>query len=290
MYQRMNTNQNSELLKSYAINEIVRKYPQTRIRERTGDEVEIEVPLKISKSKGALWILVILPQSYPQTSPVIQVINASVKHEFIDDNFRVHHPTLSNWSTNSSLLACVEKVNSEFDSTPPQLAKHGKNNNSVNAGTAPKHKSKALKLRKPALSDLENKIKDMSSSEIQGVLDDDTFFEDFFMNLEGVRDFYDDFVKILMRIKSKAEENMVLKEEVEENTKEIEDDDDEIDFDEINDKMDEKIQELKDETDKMKKDFKKAKMETEDFIEEYKEAKKKLLKYEMMKHKIEQDS
>lgn len=253
MLKRMNTNQNAELMKSYAVNEIIRKYTQTRVRERVGEEVEIEVPLKITKSKGALWILVVLPMSYPHMAPIIQIINAKVTHEYIDDNFRVVHHTLSEWTKDSSLLAVVEAIHAEFDSTPPQLYKGTKG--TVGGGSA-KASSEVLKLRKPGLTDLDEKIKNMSKEEIQGVLDDDTFFDDFFMNLDGVKDFYDDFVKILLKMKNKAQENADLKEELDDRVKELEENDYDIDIDEINDKLEEKIIELKEVTSKLKKDFK----------------------------------
>ena len=72
----------------------------------------------------------------------------------------------------------------------------------------------------------------------------------------------------------------------------IDEDDDDIDYEEIKERLDvamsDKIGELKGETETMKKEFKKGKMELEDFIEDYKEAKKKLIKYEIMKSKMDQ--
>ena len=208
MYRRMKTNQNSELLKSYAINEIIRKYPQTRVRERVREEVEIEVPLKISKSKGALWILVVLPNSYPQNAPLIQVINAQVEHKYIGHNFRIIHPVLENWTKDSSLWAAIDKINVEFDNSPPQLIKGSKASKATNKPA--KAKTQGLKLRLPKMSDLEEKLKNLSTEEATEITDDDEKFKEF------IQEFYDDFIKILIKMKSKSEENLKLKEQLEE--------------------------------------------------------------------------
>ena len=189
----MNTYHSPEF-KSYAVNEIIAKYTTSRIREKSGDEIEVEVPLKIGKSKGALWILVILPQNYPSIKPIIQIINAKVQHEYIDDNYRVIHPILDEWNSNSSLIEVIETIHVSFDSNPPQLKK-GTNAAKADALNKPQN-LESLSLRKPNLADLDDRIKNMSSDEINTILNDETFFVDFFMELDGARDFYDDFVKI----------------------------------------------------------------------------------------------
>ena len=174
MYQRMNTSQNAELLKSYAVNELLRKYNMARIREKNGDNVQVEVPLKITKSKGALWVLVILPIDYPSMKPIIQIINAKVSHEFIDDDYKVVHPLLDEWNKNSSLSEVLSKIHEEFERDPPKLRKT----------SSESHKAKekfrtAIMLKKPDLKDFETKIKELSNEELDSILNDETFFRDF---------------------------------------------------------------------------------------------------------------
>lgn len=111
------------MFKQYAINEVIATYKSTRIRQRKGEEVEVEVPLSISASKGSLWILVILPSRYPMQKPIIQILNATVTHKYIGRNYQINHPVLTNWTQQSSLLFAIRSINSEFDKCPPQLEK-----------------------------------------------------------------------------------------------------------------------------------------------------------------------
>jgi hypothetical protein len=180
----MNTNQHKDMIKSYAVNEIIRKYTSARIRERTGQEVEIEVPLQISKSKGALWILVVLPDEYPQVRPIIQIINAQVTHKYIDDNFGVTHPVLENWDRHCSLIDAITQINQSFDKSPPQLRKG--TSAKVPGGSS---MTKKIKLTNPELRDFDKKMKDLSPEEIESILNDESFFTDFFLQLDGVEDF-----------------------------------------------------------------------------------------------------
>ena len=113
----------SEMFKQYAINEVVSFYKSTRIRQRKGEEVEIEVPLKIGASKGSLWVLVILMDRYPVQKPILQILNAKVTHKYIGKNYQINHPVITNWSQQSSLLFALRSINGDFDKSPPQLEK-----------------------------------------------------------------------------------------------------------------------------------------------------------------------
>lgn len=294
MYQRNNTEQ----YKSYAINEVIRHYTSARIRERVGEEIELEVPLKIRKSKGALWILVILPGGYPSVRPIIQVINAKVTHKYIDDNFWVTHPVLKDWSRESGLLKAITTIHEEFDDQPPQLKK----------GVTPempgqKSSAKSMQLKKPDLKDLDDRIKNMSGEEIQTLIDDDEFLQDFFLQLDGVTEFCDQFAHIMKSYSQKAEENIKYKNELESHIKKHKDifadyqdkrtayenlkfQEQEImekfGPDKVEEALDNKISELEREA----KQIKKEDMETDDFIEEYRLAKKKAIRYQLMKQKI----
>ena len=207
----MNTNQNKEIIKSYAINELYMTYRNSRVRERVAEEVEIEVPLHIKKSRGALWLLVVLPANYPNQVPIFQIINAKVEHEYIDDSFIVRHPILEEWDSNSSLTKAVVKVNEDFDNDPPQLKK-GVNPSMPNKKDA----QKKLKFKKPELKDFEDKIKDMSDEEVQTLLEDEAFFNEFFLSLDGVEEFVKTFGEIMKQYYKKAEENIKTKEDMDE--------------------------------------------------------------------------
>lgn len=296
MYNRMYTNQNKEMIKSYAINEVYRKYLNSRVRERVGEEVEVEVPLKISKSKGALWILVILLENYPEQAPIIQVINARVWHEYIDDAYRVRHPTLENWSRESSLVKAITEINEEFDKAPPQLKKGASSSNTT-------AENKPVNLVKPGLKDFDDKFNELDNDQIQQLIDDDVIFNDFYLNLDGVEEFIKGFGKIMKNYLKKWKENKKHKDEVDENIEkhtelyneykeklsayeELKEKEQEIldSFgpDKVEEAIDEKIKGL----DKEAKRIKKEDMDIEDFIEKYRKAKKETIKYQLMKQKI----
>ena len=170
----MNTSQSSELLKSYAVNELLRKYNMARIRDKSGDNTQVEVPLKITKSKGALWVLVILPIDYPAMKPIFQIINAKVSHEFIDDDYKIVHPSLDDWNKNSSLCETLAKIHEEFESDPPKLRKSSQESHKV------KEKFRtAIMLKKPELKDFEEKVKELSNDELDLILNDEMLLSNF---------------------------------------------------------------------------------------------------------------
>lgn len=300
MYTAANSNQNKEIIKSYAINELFRTYINVRVRERVAEEVEIEVPLKISKSKGALWMLVILPGNYPNQPPIFQIINAKVEHECIDDNFLVRHVVLDDWNNSSSLINAISSVHKEFEDAPPQLKKgvgsgHGGKSSSG-------HKKKHIPFKKPELKDFDEKVKDMGEDELQTLLDDDAFLNEFFLSLDGVEDFVKSFGEIMkgnyklaknQKAKEELEEyherNVELREKFDEKMEEydaLKEQEAEImeNFgpEKVEEALDEKIHGLE----KQIKAIKKEDMDIDDFIDEYREAKKEMNKYVFMKQKI----
>lgn len=111
------------MFQTFSANEVKAIYRSSKPRPRTGDEFELEVPLTINKSKGALWVLVILPAKYPYQGPIIQVIKAKVVHKHLDSHMRVTHPCLDSWTNKSSLLDAVRTIHQEFNKDPPQLDK-----------------------------------------------------------------------------------------------------------------------------------------------------------------------
>lgn len=138
------------MFKQYAVNEVVATYKSTRIRQRKGEEIEIEVPLSIAASKGSLWVLVILPARYPMQKPIIQILKAKVTHKYIGKNYQINHPVLTNWTQQSSLLFAIRSIHTEFDKTPPQLEKKA----AMEEEKAPQEEiAKNSLLKKPQLED-----------------------------------------------------------------------------------------------------------------------------------------
>lgn len=158
----------NEMFKQYAVNEVIATYKSTRIRQRKGEEVEIEVPLSISASKGNLWILVILPSRYPIQKPIVQILNAKVTHKYIGKNYQINHPTILNWSQQSSLLFAIRSIHADFDKSPPQLEKQA----AVEEEKAPEESKakQSLLLKKPSLDDAVENLNHLSTEELQSLI------------------------------------------------------------------------------------------------------------------------
>ena len=84
MYNQVGGN-NLQMFQNYSANEVRSVYKSSRLRPRTSDELELEVPLSIAASKGALWLRAILPAKYPYQAPIFQIIKAKVVHTHLDD-------------------------------------------------------------------------------------------------------------------------------------------------------------------------------------------------------------
>ena len=153
-------------------------YRSSRLRPRTGEELELEVPLTINKSKGALWVLVILPAKYPYQAPLIQIIKAKVVHKHLDSHMGITHPLLDNWTNKSSLLDVIRTVHQEFNSSPPQLDR--------GQAKAEEAKQKATFIQKPDMGEIKDQLSALSQQEMETLLSDNAFFEDYFNNLKGV--------------------------------------------------------------------------------------------------------
>ena len=204
----------SEMFKQYAVNEVIGTYKSTRIRQRKGEEAEIEVPLSISASKGNLWVLVILPARYPVQKPIIQILNAKVTHKYISPhNYQINHPVLTNWSQQSSLLFAIRSIHADFDKHPPQLEKKSQVEEEKFAGSSQKDQNGVF-LHKPSLEEACEQLPKMTTEELQKLLDDEKAFEEYFLKIKGVRELSDTFTKLMQSLKSQAEENMKTKEDI----------------------------------------------------------------------------
>lgn len=268
------------MFKQYAVNEVIGTYKNTRTRAREGEEAEIEVPLKISASKGNLWVLVILPARYPIQKPIIQILNAKVSHAYIGKNYQINHPSLTNWTQQSSLLFAIRSIHSEFDKTPPQLVKEDEEEKF--AGGA-KSKTSSL-LSNTNFDDICNQLEGMSNDELQALLNEDMST-------------FTDNIKV---IRTQAEENMKLKADIEglyEQYLEIRKEYDDLKEQEqqimmklskenILTALDNKIDENRAKCDEAKKSFSSGDIEFDDYISEYRKALEQVHKYEIIKQKL----
>lgn len=289
---------NSEMFKQYAVNEVIASYKSTRIRQRKGEEVEIEVPLSISASKGNLWILVILPARYPVQKPIIQILNAKVVHKYIGKNYQVNHPVLSNWSQQSSLLFAIKSIHTEFDKSPPQLDKNAAVEEEKVQAEVKSHKS--LLLKKPSVDSAVADLNVLGNDELQTLLNDEKAFEKYFMKIPGVKELGDAFSKQMQTLKSQAEENMKAKEEIDKlyeeylavrgEYEELKTQEQEIMMklskENIIHALDMKIQENQSKCEEVKEKFDNKDIDFEDYIDKYRKALEQVHKYEIIKSKV----
>lgn len=280
-----------EMFKQYAVNEVISQYKSTRIRQRKGTEVEIEVPLQISASKGSLWILVILLDRYPVQKPIMQVLNAKVAHKYIGSNYQINHPTLTNWSQQSSLLFAIKSINSDFDKNPPQLEKKA----AMEEQKMPEQEQakKSVLFNRINVDDATEGLTKLSNDELQNLLDDESAFEDYFLNVKGVKELGSSFSKLMESLKSQAEENMKSKEKIDslyaeyaavrQEYEELKEQEQEIlkkvskenIVNLLKDKVDENTQAWKD----AKAKFEAGDLEFEEYIKEYRKSMEKVHKY-----------
>ena len=288
----------SEMFKQYAVNEVVNTYKSTRIRQRKGEEVEIEVPLSIKASKGSLWVLVILPGRYPYQKPIVQILNAKVTHAYIGKNYQINHPAVVNWTQQSSLLFAIRAIHAEFDKTPPQLEKKA----AVEEEKAPeeaKVKSSVL-LQKPSCESAVADLNKLTNEQLQTLLDDEKAFEEYFLNIKGVKELGETFSKLMTSLKSQAEENLRSKEEIDklyeeylEVRKEYEDHKAEeqeimmkLSKENISNALDLKIQTHQFEWEEAKTKFENNEIDFDDYISKYRKAMEQVHKYELIKNKV----
>lgn len=269
------------MFKQYAVNEVIGTYKHTKVRARKGEEAEIEVPLKISASKGNLWVLVILPARYPIQKPIIQILNAKVSHKYIGKNYQISHPVLTNWTQQSSLLFAIRSIHSEFDKTPPQLVKDGDDEEVKSA--APRSKTASL-LQNQNFDEVCTQLEGMSNDELQSLLNEDMST-------------FTDNIKV---IRSQAEENMKLKDDIEklyEQYLEIREEYDQLKDQEqqimmklskenIIHALDNKIDENRAKCEEAKGKFTGGDIDFDDYIGEYRKALEQVHKYEIIKQKL----
>jgi hypothetical protein len=71
-------------------------------------------------------------------------------------------------------------------------------------------KTKQVKIVRPSLANLDSLLKDLSDDQIKSILEDEYFFNDFFLQLEGVEDFCEAFGEILSNYVSRAKQNLKI--------------------------------------------------------------------------------
>lgn len=302
MYNQGGSLNNLQMFQTYSVNEVRSIYRQARLKPRTGDELEMDVPLQIQSSKGALWVSVILPAKYPYQCPIISILKAKVVHQFIDDHLRVTHPLLTNWTQKSSLLEIIKQVHNEFNKQPPKLA----------AKAAAKQQQQEAKkggtlIQKPDINKIYKQLEQLGEEEMQTLVDDDDFFNDYFINLDGVKELGTNFSKIMDSLKSQAEENLQGKENVDneiqaheelyERYEAISEQFEDLKAKEqsimknlskanITSAINEKIAQGENEDKKILKNFKSGDLDIEDYVEQYRKNHEELAKYKIILKKV----
>jgi hypothetical protein len=203
----------NEMFKQYAVNEVISHYKNTRIRQRKGPEVEIEVPFSISASKGSLWVLVILLDRYPVQKPIVQILNATVAHKYIGKNYQINHPVLTNWSQQSSLLFALRSIHGEFDKSPPKLEQKVAMEEQKKQVEHEEAKKSVL-FQRVTLDNATAGLNNLSNDELQNLLKDEKAFEDYFLNVKGVKELGDNFSKLMSSLKTQAQDNIKAKSEI----------------------------------------------------------------------------
>lgn len=278
-FEKMNRH---EMFKQYAVNEVIGTYKNTRTRARKGEEAEIEVPLRISASKGNLWVLVILPARYPIQKPIIQILNAKVAHTYIGKNYQITHPSLTNWTQQSSLLFAIRSIHSAFDKTPPQLVQDDSSEESKVAGGSGSKTSGLMS--NSNFDQVCTQLEGMTNEELQELLNEDMST-------------FTDNIKV---IRAQAEENMKLKSDIEvlyEQYLEIRKEYDglkeqeqqimmKLSKENILTALDNKIEENRAKCDEAKTSFSNGDIDFDDYIGEYRKSLEQVHKYEIIKQKL----
>ena len=143
----------------------------------------------------------------------------------------------------------------------------------------------------------------MTDQELQTLLDDDEFLNEFFLGLDGAENFVKGFGEIMKGHYKQAEKNQKTKEDMNEyyernkelysiyqEKKEIYDElkekeqeiKENLGAEKVEEALDDRIQELEKEVKRVKKDD----LDIDEFIENYRVARKEVLKYQIMKQKI----
>lgn len=288
----------NEMFKQYAVNEVLATYKHTRVRQRRGEEVEIEVPLSIAASKGSLWVLVMLPARYPMQRPIIQIMNAKVSHKYIGKNYQVNHPVIVNWTQQSSLLFAIRSIHTEFNKTPPQLEKKA----AMEEEKRPEEERKKESLfnYKPSMESALQDLDKLDNDQLQTLLSDNDEFEAYFLKIKGVRELGESFATLMDSLKAQAEENMRSKEEIEKlyqeylavrgEYEELKEQEqmimNRLSKDNIVAALDMKIEESQAKQDEAKEKFTSGDLDFDDYIYAYRKALEKVHKYEIIKSKI----
>ena len=119
---------------------------------------------------------------------------------------RVNHPALVDWNPKSSLLHAIKEVHKVFNENPPKLAKKEQK-------AAEEQKSATL-IQKPDLDEIQKQVKRLDENQMKTLLEDDEFFNDYFIELPGVDSLSKNFASIMQGLHSQAEENLKAKEQL----------------------------------------------------------------------------
>ena len=151
---------------------------------------------------------VILPGKYPYQAPICQIIKAKVVHKFLDDQMRVVHQSLVNWDPKTSLVQVIKEIHREFNDEPPKLKK-------TDSSKKVEEQKQATLIQKPDMDQIDKAIKQLSQDQMKTLLEDDEFFNDYFVGLPGVETLSTNVATIMKGLHSQAEENLKAKQQLE---------------------------------------------------------------------------
>ncbi|CAI2378171.1 unnamed protein product [Moneuplotes crassus] len=225
-------------------------------------------------------MLVVLPARYPEQRPIMQIIKAKVSHRYIGENYQIYHPSLDNWTQQSSLLFAIRAIHSEFDRVPPQLAY----DEEVKFGAGLDSKGEPMRYSKN-FEQICDQLEGMTNQELKDLLNED--MDTFTDNIQG--------------IKTQAEENLRLKDEIEESYENylkirkeydsLKEQEQEIMMklskENIIAALDNKIDENREKCDQSKESFVAGEIQFNEYMNEYRKALEQVHKFEIIKQKLE---
>ena len=147
-------------------------------------------------------------------------------------------------------------------------------------------------------------IQSMSEDEIGTLLDDEIFFDNAFVNFEGVKELGENFAKVMANLKRQAEANLELKEKVDTEVEahdqkyreyekaqavyqSLKEKEKGFSSDVIVKAINEKLAEFQNEESDILKGFKSKDLNLEEYVEAYRKNSEEIAKYSMIKRKIQ---
>lgn len=83
------------------------------------DRQEFRVPIQIKASASALFIKIILHQTFPTTAPVV-ILMAQVVHDFVKpESMEYIGPAIKSWTAQSNVVKLLQQITQEFDREAP---------------------------------------------------------------------------------------------------------------------------------------------------------------------------